>query len=175
MSHTGFNEPQQMMPEPDDNPPPGFVWSESRGPFTSHNGPFYHAVDEEGFRQGFRVKQYHLNSHGIAHGGLLMTFADGLLATAVWRETRGRSVTMRMTSDLLDMVRPGNDMAGVQEAILTLEVADKAPRFLNEKGARSHVPLLQTELPESVEPAAGDVCEVQGGGSRPPNARCPGK
>jgi acyl-coenzyme A thioesterase PaaI-like protein len=100
------------LPDAEDNPPEGFVFSEARGPFTSHNGPFFHKVTDEGFWHGFRVRDHHLNGHGIAHGGLLMAFADGLMGTAVWRATKTRAVTMRMTSDLLDMVRPSEWVEG---------------------------------------------------------------
>jgi uncharacterized protein (TIGR00369 family) len=106
-----------MVPDQEDNPPEGFVFSDARGPFTSHNGPFFHKVTEEGFWHGFRVRDHHLNGHGIVHGGLLMSFADGLMGTAVWRETKTRAVTMRMTSDLLDMVRPGEWVEGTAHVV----------------------------------------------------------
>lgn len=101
-----------IEPDDEDNPPEGFVFSETRGPFTSHNGPFFHKVTDDGFWHGFRARDHHLNGHGIVHGGLLMSFADGLMGTAVWRDSRTRAVTMRMTSDLLDMVRPGEWVEG---------------------------------------------------------------
>ena len=108
---------QGMAPDVTDDPPEGFVFSEARGPFTSHNGPFFHKVTDEGFWHGFRAREHHLNGHGIVHGGLLMSFADGLMGTAVWRETKTRAVTMRMTSDLLDMVRPGEWVEGTARVV----------------------------------------------------------
>jgi uncharacterized protein (TIGR00369 family) len=93
-------------------PPPGFVLSESRGPFTTHNGPVYYKVDGDVFRQGFRALQRHCNGHGIVHGGWLSAFADGVLGAAVWRETRAPSVTLRLNIDYLDMVRPGEWVEG---------------------------------------------------------------
>ncbi len=96
----------------DDNAPPGFEPSRTRGPFTTHNGPYFHKVTDEGFWHGFRVRKRHCNSHGILHGGMLMAFADGLCGTAVWRETQSRAVTVRMNSDFLDMGRPGDWIEG---------------------------------------------------------------
>ena len=95
-----------------DNPPDGYVLSTSRGPYTTHNGPFYHKVTEGGFRHGVRVKKRHCNSRGIPHGGMLMAFADGLLGTAVWRETQMVALTVRMNSDFLSSARPGEWLEG---------------------------------------------------------------
>lgn len=103
------------MSEEFQDPPEGFKLSQNRGPFTTHNGPFYHKVTEEGFCQGFYGSKHHCNSHGIIHGGLLMTFADGVLATAVWRETKARAVTIRMTSDFVNMARAGEWLEGTAE------------------------------------------------------------
>ena len=96
----------------DDNPPEGYTLSTSRGPYTSHNGPFYHRVVADGFRHGVRVKTRHCNSRGITHGGMLMAFADGLLGTAVFRETKTVALTIRMNSDFLSSARPGEWLEG---------------------------------------------------------------
>ena len=88
-------------------PPPGFVESKTRGAFTTHNGPLYHKIDGDAFWHGFHALPRHCNGVGIVHGGWLSSFADGVLATAVWRSTETRSVTLRLNVDFLDMVRPG--------------------------------------------------------------------
>lgn len=92
--------------------PEGFKLSTSRGPFTTHNGPYFHKVTEAGFAHGFRAVERHCNSHGIVHGGMLMAFGDGVLATAVYRECQRRAVTIRMTSDFVHMVRTGEWVEG---------------------------------------------------------------
>ncbi len=97
--------------EGDDRPPPGFVVA-SRGPFSTHNGPFYQKPVQGGVLHGLRARKRHCNGAGIVHGGLLMAFADGLLASAIWHETRSRMVTIRMTSDFLSMARPGDWIEG---------------------------------------------------------------
>ena len=101
-----------MTDNEQDNPPAGYVPSTSRGPYTTHNGPFYHKVTEDGFWHGVRVKKRHCNSRGITHGGMLMAFADGLLGTAVWRETQMVALTVRMNSDFLSSARPGDWLEG---------------------------------------------------------------
>ena len=103
--------------EENDNVPEGYVPSTSRGPYTSHNGPFYHKVTEDGFTHGVRIKKRHCNSRGITHGGMLMAFADGLLGTAVWRETQTIALTVRMNSDFLSSARPGEWLEGTARVI----------------------------------------------------------
>lgn len=94
------------------SPPFGYVLSEGRGPFTTHNGPVYHKLDGDQFYQAFRALPRHCNGHGIVHGGWLSTFADGVLGAAVWRTTKQPSVTLRLNVDFLDMVRTGEWVEG---------------------------------------------------------------
>ena len=151
-----------MLDDPShDKAPFPFKLSTRRGPFTTHNGPWYHWVgslgalvaeqsgadgignadghagdepaadlglstgpqsdaqsdqtvsrDETVFRQGVRLRERHCNSRGHAHGGFLSAFADGLLATAIFRETGRPSVTIRLTTDFLRVARVGDWMQG---------------------------------------------------------------
>ena len=68
--------------------PEPFRPSVRRGPFTTHNGPWFHWAEKEHWRQGVRLLERHCNSRGIVHGGFLCSFADGLAATAVFKEVR---------------------------------------------------------------------------------------
>lgn len=156
-----------------DKAPYPFKLSTRRGPFTTHNGPWYHWVgnldalvaeqsgaDGSGyagsrtdveagtdlgsgsgadlgsdlglpmgpksvthsdqtefrhqtvFRQGVRLRERHCNSRGHAHGGFLSAFADGLLATAIFRETGRPSVTIRLTTDFLRVACAGDWLQG---------------------------------------------------------------
>lgn len=94
------------------DPPDGFQESTTRGPYTSHNGPFFHKTTDHGFWHGVRVQRRHCNSKGITHGGMLMAFADGLLGTAVYLETKTVALTARMNSDFLSSARPGEWLEG---------------------------------------------------------------
>lgn len=104
-----------------DQPPAGYKCSTTRGPYTTHNGPFYHRTDETSFWHGVRLQQRHCNSRGIAHGGMLMAFCDGLLATAVHRETRQGAVTVRVTSDFLSAAKAGEWLEGTARVTKVLE------------------------------------------------------
>jgi uncharacterized protein (TIGR00369 family) len=92
--------------------PEGYKPSTTRGPYTSHNGPFFHKTTDDGFWHGVRVQKRHCNSRGITHGGMLMSFADGLLGTAVYRETQTVALTARMNADFLSSARPGEWLEG---------------------------------------------------------------
>ncbi|MDF2368376.1 PaaI family thioesterase [Sneathiella sp.] len=89
--------------------PEGFEIVEGKGPFTDANGPFYEKiVSKDKVIRAFRVEERHLNSIKIIHGGMLMTFADSALATAV-RHVSGRSsVTIKMNSEFLSPAREGD-------------------------------------------------------------------
>lgn len=93
-------------------PPDGFEPSRGRGPFSTRNGPFYDRVREGRFERGFFVLDRHCNSFGLAHGGMLSTFLDGLLAAQVYREAGRIGVTIHLSTDFLSMARAGDWVQG---------------------------------------------------------------
>lgn len=77
--------------------------------FEAMAGPFYFRVDEQGPVAAFRVEEKHLNGARVAHGGLLMTFADFALF-AIAAEAFGENeygFTVAFSSEFLDGPRPG--------------------------------------------------------------------
>jgi len=93
-------------------PPEGFVPAEGRGPFTSHNGPYFHRPAAQGAEQAFLALPRHCNGLGLLHGGMIAGFLDGLLASAVGRESGVRAVTMHLSIDYLEMGRAGAWVTG---------------------------------------------------------------
>ncbi len=102
-------------------PPEGFKPS-SRGPYTTHNGPFFHRLTEETFEHAFFALKRHCNSLGIVHGGMLSTFMDGVLANAVGRKSGTASVTVHLSLDFLSMARAGDWVFG--DAKVTRQTKD---------------------------------------------------
>lgn len=101
-------------------PPAGFVLSTSRGPFTTHNGPYYHRADlAQGSAQAFFALNRHANGLGIVHGGMLTAFMDGLLAGAVYQATRKTGLTIHLSIDFLHMARVGEWVIGESEVTRT--------------------------------------------------------
>ncbi len=93
-------------------PPEPFRLSVRRGPFTTHNGPWFHWANEATFRQGVRLLERHCNSRGIVHGGFLSSFADGIAATAVFREIKRASVTIKLNTEFLRSAKSGEWLQG---------------------------------------------------------------
>ncbi|WP_374576968.1 PaaI family thioesterase [Phenylobacterium sp.] len=112
---------QDIIPDP----PEGFVASGSRGPFSSHNGPYFHrAQPGELTEQAFYALPRHANGLGLVHGGMLTAFLDGLMGAAVYRSVRQTAVTIHLSVDFLHMARVGEWVMG--EAKVTRATRDVA-------------------------------------------------
>lgn len=104
-----------MAETPGDNaptPPPGFEQENNRGPFSMHNGPYFRRLTDHGVERAFLVLPRHCNGYGIAHGGMLASFIDGLLGHAVGRTARRPGVTIHLSLDYLAMARAGEWVLG---------------------------------------------------------------
>ncbi|MDQ2859428.1 MAG: PaaI family thioesterase [Pseudomonadota bacterium] len=93
-------------------PPAGFLRSNNRGAFTTHNGPFFHRLGEKGAEQAFFVQGRHCNGLGLIHGGMLSAFLDGLLAGAAARAAEATPITVHLSIDFLNMGRAGEWVLG---------------------------------------------------------------
>ena len=80
----------------------------SRDNFETHNGPFWHRMEEDGqIRCAFRVENKHLNGMRNVHGGAFMAFADYCLFAIATHELDGPAVTTNFACDFLDAAREG--------------------------------------------------------------------
>ena len=80
----------------------------SRDNFETHNGPFWHRMDENGKVQcAFRVEQKHLNGMRNVHGGAFMSFADYCLFAIASSHLEGPGVTIGFACEFLDAAREG--------------------------------------------------------------------
>lgn len=111
-------EPRRATPEmvAAANPPEGFDSILSTSPFGWENGPIFERETEEGVERGFRVAPRHINAGGVLHGGMVMTFADILMATAVYRTAGGPFVTIRLTTDFIGPAFEGDWVSGTATA-----------------------------------------------------------
>ncbi|HCO90705.1 MAG TPA: PaaI family thioesterase [Alphaproteobacteria bacterium] len=73
-------------------------------------GPFYARPEPEGdYSYAFRVGEQHTNVNEIAHGGMLMSFADSVVANAAFAANDGMpAVTLSMNTTFLAPGRIGD-------------------------------------------------------------------
>ncbi len=82
--------------------PKGFQPIQSSNPFAGHLGPLYEKkIDDGSWARGFLVEEKHCNQAKVTHGGMVMTFADVLLARAVMSMHEPPFVTVRLTTDFI--------------------------------------------------------------------------
>ena len=80
----------------------------TRDNFETHNGPFWHRIDENGEVQCvFRVEKKHLNGSGNVHGGAFMSFADYCLFAMASSLLQASGVTVSFACEFIDAAREG--------------------------------------------------------------------
>jgi uncharacterized protein (TIGR00369 family) len=85
----------------------------TRDNFETHNGPFWHRIDENGEVQSvFRVEKKHLNGSGNVHGGAFMSFADYCLFAMASSLLQASGVTVSFACEFLDAAREGELVEG---------------------------------------------------------------
>jgi uncharacterized protein (TIGR00369 family) len=85
----------------------------SRDNFETHNGPFYHRMEDDGsIRCAFRVENKHLNGASNVHGGAFMSFADYCLFATASPMLQGPAVTVSFACEFLDAARAGELVEG---------------------------------------------------------------
>jgi acyl-coenzyme A thioesterase PaaI-like protein len=88
----------------------------SRDNFETHNGPFYHRMEDDGrIRCAFRVEKKHLNGSSNVHGGAFMSFADYCLFAFAAPVLHGPGVTLSFGCEFLDAAREGELVEGSGE------------------------------------------------------------
>ena len=90
-------------------PLPGYSIYDPGDPFEVRAGPFFWKVDGDG-RHSFllQAEDRHCNSHGVLHGGLLMTMIDLALVAVAKRTPDERYVTVSLNVDFMAAGRHGD-------------------------------------------------------------------
>lgn len=107
------------MTTPDERPvPEGWALLSRGGPFLHLFGPLY-VKHGAGHVIGVRVEEKHLNTRGIAHGGMLVTLADSALGIvlSLSEEPPRPMVTVSLSVDFTSAARLGDWV----EARITVE------------------------------------------------------
>lgn len=82
-------------------PPAGFKPIISENPFGKAVGPILERRKDGSWVRGFIVEKKHTNRAGVAHGGVLLTFADIILATAVLEITKQPIATVQINAQFI--------------------------------------------------------------------------
>jgi len=79
-------------------------------PFEHVIGPFYARAEQDGGASyAFQVREEHTNMTGVAHGGMLMSFADTVVAHAAFAANGSdHVVTLSMSASFLAPARVGD-------------------------------------------------------------------
>jgi acyl-coenzyme A thioesterase 13 len=79
-------------------------------PFLSSFGPLYAKGEGSATVIGLRIEQKHLNTRGVAHGGMLVSLADSALGIviATLRTPPHPMATVNLTADFSDVARAGD-------------------------------------------------------------------
>ncbi len=90
------------------------VWNEG---FNAYVGPFYgRPNDDDSVHFFLELRDEHMNGAGMAHGGLLMAFADAVLGTAVSLSVDGAPcATMTLNTDFVAAAKLGERVEGEAE------------------------------------------------------------
>jgi uncharacterized protein (TIGR00369 family) len=126
-------------------------------PFLSSLGPLYAKGEGDAVVIGLRIEEKHLNTRGVAHGGMLVTLADSALGivVAMARTPPQPMVTVNLTTDFADVARAGDwvearvdvQKIGKRLAFANCHLWVGKRRILRASGIFAHVPPAGREGP----------------------------
>jgi uncharacterized protein (TIGR00369 family) len=138
--------------------PAGFkVLQRGSSRFLSSLGPLYANGHGSGVVIGLRIEERHLNTRGVAHGGMLVTLADSALGIviAMSRTPPQPMVTVNLSADFADVARAGDwvearvdvQKMGKRLAFASCHLWVGEKRILRASGIFAHVPPTGPEGP----------------------------
>mgnify|MGYP001985927987 FL=1 len=87
------------------------------GPFSRNNGFLYNLECNGIFFKGFEVNEVNCNKAGIAHGGTLISFADGIMGYTAWKKDSFPCLTAKLTANYIGPAPKGSWVYGFAEVI----------------------------------------------------------
>jgi uncharacterized protein (TIGR00369 family) len=138
--------------------PEGFKALESGiSPFISSLGPLYVRGEGGAAVIAMRIERKHMNTRGVAHGGVLMALADSALGIVLRmsQANPGPMVTVSLTADFVDAARVGDwvevrvdvQKVGKRLAFANCQLWVGEKRILRASGVFSRVAPSQGEGP----------------------------
>ena len=87
------------------------------GPFSRNNGFLYNLECNGIFFKGFEVNEVNCNKAGIAHGGTLISFADGIMGYTAWKKDSFPCLTAKLSANYIGPAPKGSWVYGFAEVI----------------------------------------------------------
>jgi uncharacterized protein (TIGR00369 family) len=125
--------------------------------FLSSLGPLYAKNEGDGVVIGVRIEEKHLNTRGVAHGGMLLTLADSALGIVIARSRTPPHpmATVNLTADFSDVARAGDwvearvdvQKMGKRLAFASCHLWVGEKRILRASGIFAHVSPVGAEGP----------------------------
>ena len=123
------------MTDPVTPPLPGYTIYDPNDPFETMAGPFFWSGRGDGPPNLVcQITEKHCNTHGIVHGGLMMTMIDLALVATAKTEPEDRFVTVSLNSEFVssgqigdlieargELIRRTRSMAFVRGQVTTAE------------------------------------------------------
>ena len=81
-----------------------FIKDKDPGPFSKNNGFIYNLELDGYYYKGFRVEEVNCNKAGIAHGGTLIAFADGIMGYTAWKKDSFPCLTAKLNANYVGPV-----------------------------------------------------------------------
>ena len=85
------------------------------GPFSKNNGFLYNLELDGIFYKGFTVEEINCNKAGIAHGGTLIAFADGIMGYTAWKKDSFPCLTAKLNANYVGPAPKGSWVYGFAE------------------------------------------------------------
>lgn len=127
------------------------------GPYLSALGPLYAKEEAGGIVIGLRIEEKHLNTRGVAHGGMLVTFADSALGIvlAMSQDPPRPMATVSLTADFADAANAGDwvearvdvQKLGRRLAFASCHLWVKGKRILRASGVFARVTIRKRGTP----------------------------
>ena len=138
--------------------PDGFkALQRGKSPFLSALGTLYARGEGSSMVIGLRIDERHLNTRGVAHGGMLVTLADTALGIviAMSRTPPNPMVTVNLTADFAEAARAGDwvearvdlQKMGSRLALASCHLWVGERRILRASGIFAHVAPVPHEGP----------------------------
>jgi len=87
------------------------------GPFSKNNGFLYNLECNGIFFKGFEVNEVNCNKAGIAHGGTLISFADGIMGYTAWKKDSFPCLTAKLSANYIGPAPKGSWVYGFAHVI----------------------------------------------------------